>query len=149
MNRLLILGILFVLILNGCKKDNSETPSDNLELTTRDKLIGTWRFKEAPANLIHPFMGYYENRTIFSGDEYLTFSQNNDFDVDSIKYGVWDLDSLENINIDMTLSGGYAVGDFLMPNLYFEIKEINDTILIVQNDFYVFYNNIYVLEPVQ
>ena len=141
MNRIYFFG-LFFLILCSCKKEDKE-------ITTRDKIIGTWRFKEKPAILTNPWMGHIENRTVFSGDEKLTFSKNGNFDIDETKYGLWELDSLENIIIDMSSQRCYAVGDFCMTQLKFEIEIINDTILKVAHNFYRIYDNTYVFEPLK
>jgi hypothetical protein len=112
------------------------------------KLIGKWRFKETPARLTNSWEGRCcEDRTIFSGNEHLSFLEGGDFLIDSTIYGTWSLDSLENILVDMTSTGGYAVGDFPQPLIRLQIIELNDTILKVDHSFYRFNPNYYIFEP--
>ncbi len=136
--------ILICLIFSGfcaCEKTMNEE-------STAQKLTGTWQFKEPPQRLTNNWMGRCcEDRTIFSGDEHLTFQKNGEFIIDSTRYGTWKLDSVETIMIDMTSSGGYAVGDFPQPKINLKIIELNDTLLKVDHSFYRFYPNIYILEP--
>jgi hypothetical protein len=140
MTRILLIGFIF-LCFSSCEKNTDEK-------STEQKLIGKWKFKEAPARLTNPWQGHCcEDRTIFSGNEHFSFLKKGDFIIDSTNYGTWRLDSLENIIIDMTQSGGYAVGDFPQPLLKLKIIELNDTLLKVDHSFYRFYPNYYILEP--
>jgi len=137
----LVFYFLIAITLIGCIKESYEK-------TTKEKIIGTWKFKETPDRLINSWgSGYYEDRTVFSGEEIISFNENGNFLIDSINYGFWYLDSVENIVINMTSSGGYADGYFIQTMLVFEIIELNDTILKVDHSFYKFYPNYYIFEP--
>lgn len=140
--------VLTMILYNSCNKHKNEVNEVNELKTTKEKIIGTWKFKVPPQPLINGWMGHYENRSVFSGQEILTFSSNNDFIIDSVKYGTWQLyNSDRNISIDMSSSEGYGVGMFEYYSLDFNIIELNDTLFKVQNDFYRFYENYYYFEP--
>ena len=140
MNRL-VAFVLMLFCLVGCDENT-------VEKTMEQKLIGKWTFKETPQRLTNSWEGRCcEDRTIFSGEEQLTFQKDGVFLIDATIYGTWRLDSLENILIDMESHGGYAVGDFPQPLLSLQIIELNDTLLKVDHSFYKFYPNYYFLEP--
>jgi len=140
MKRILLICILSICFFS-CDKNTDEKSMEQ-------RLIGKWRFKETPASLTNSWEGRCcEDRTIFSGNEHLSFLESGVFLIDSTIYGTWRLDSLENILLDMTSTGGYAVGDFPQTLLSLQIIELNDTLLKVDHSFYRFYPNYYVFEP--
>lgn len=121
-----------------------EEPAPDLKM----KITGDWVFSEKPARLTNPWMGHIEDRTVFSGDEILGFHPRDSFFISDSLYGSWALDSLGNIAIDLSQSGGYATAGFNQNYLYFVIREISDSSMRVEHNFYRFYGNTYQLKKI-
>lgn len=129
------------LILCNCSRQDPK-PDRRMQIT------GDWIFSEKPARLTNPWMGHIEDRTVFSGDEILGFHPRDSFFISDSLYGSWTLDSLGNIAIDLSQSGGYATAGFNQNYLYFEIREISDSSMRVEHNFYRFYGNTYQLKKI-
>lgn len=124
------------LLLTNCKKDNDSTFISKQEL-----IIGKWTFVEKPPQNLNNYQGHIEDRTVFSGDETLTYDKLGVFKIDSIDYGNWLLESTQTrIQINITKGGGYPPLGCPQSAMTFDIVSLNDSLMIVNHWFYKFQN---------
>ena len=134
-----LLSILIFLFLFSCQKDKDES-------NKKDQIIGMWTFIDKPTQNLNNYQGYIEDRTVFQGNEILTFKSNGNFFIDSINYGDWKLDSTQtNIQIELTYNNGYPPDGFAENSMIFELINLNDSVMEVYHRYYKYYDNKYKL----